>query len=268
VAKKRNALLVYFGLSAEREGESERASSHTDSAISIIRNRILDLTLPPGTRIDDRILMERFGMGRTPAREAFNRLATEGLIVIQRNKGAFVRPMDIEQIRQFFDAYIASERVIGFYCRIDAALADDLQAIEERYQKAYGKHQFLEMTQLNARFHGRLAVATHNEYIAEHALRLYNHARRLSWFVSNLEKDYIRDLQNTQDLIKADHEDIIATLRQGDNTALVDLLTRHSSMFHDRVMRVVAETRGASSPLPVRLTEDKTPRAARLRSAR
>jgi DNA-binding GntR family transcriptional regulator len=250
-----NALLVYFGLSG-RVAPSSRSNSYTDAAISIIRNRILDLTLPPGSRIDDRILMERFGMGRTPAREAFNRLAAEGLIIIQRNKGAFVRPMDITHIRQFFDAYIASERVVAFYCRTDdSGLADDLEAIEREYQQAYAKHKFPEMTQLNGRFHGRLAVATQNEYVAEHALRLYNHARRLSYFVSLMEKDFIRELNETQDLIKADHDDILDTVRRGDNAKLVDVLTRHASMFHSRVMRIVSETRGESSPLPLSLDQ-------------
>jgi DNA-binding GntR family transcriptional regulator len=198
--------------------------------------------------------MERFGMGRTPAREAFNRLAAEGLIVIQRNKGAFVRPMDVFQIRQFFDAYIASERVVAYYCRTDdAALPAELEAIESEYQQAYAKHRFPEMTQLNGRFHGRIAVATQNEYVAEHALRLYNHARRLSYFVSLMEKNFIRELSETQDLIKADHDDIIATIKRRDNGKLVDVLTRHASMFHSRMLRVVSETTGAASPLPLPL---------------
>lgn len=263
------ALLVYFGLSDSRVAATSRSNSYTDAAISIIRNRILDLTLPPGSRIDDRILMERFGMGRTPAREAFNRLAAEGLIIIQRNKGAFVRPLDIPHIRQFFDAYIASERVVGYYCRTDdAGLANDLVSIEAEYQRSYAQHQFPDMTQLNGRFHGRLATATLNEYVAEHALRLYNHARRLSYFVSLMEKDFIRELSETQDLIKADHDDIIDTVRCGDNAKLVDVLTRHASMFHSRVMRIVSETRGESSPLPLRLEESQTPAVAAVRERR
>lgn len=250
------ALLVYFGLAGERADVGSERNSYTDAAISIIRNRILDLTLPPGSRIDDRILMERFGMGRTPAREAFNRLAAEGLIIIQRNKGAFVRPLDIQHIRQFFDAYIASERVVGYYSRIgDAELASGLEFIEREYQEAYAKHRFLEMTQLNARFHGRIAVATQNEYIAEHALRLYNHARRLSYFIYLTEKAIIRDLHEMQGHIKADHDNIIETIRRGDNAKLVDILTKHTGLFHNHVMRVVSETRGESTPLPVPLDD-------------
>jgi DNA-binding GntR family transcriptional regulator len=252
VLRSGQALLDYFGLSGESDEDAIRSKPYANAAITIIRNRILDLTLPPGSRIDDRLLMQRFKMGRTPAREAFNRLSAEGLILIQRNRGAFVRPMDILHVQQFFDAYIASERVVAYYCRLeDPLLASDLKAIQVDYLKAYAKSAYQKMTELNARLHGRIAISANNEYVAENALRLYNHARRLSYFVSIMETGFIPDLHETQALIKADHDDIIGTVRQRDNVKLIDILTRHASMFHSRVMRIVSKTRGEGSPVPV-----------------
>ncbi len=266
VLRSGQALLVYFGLSGESGDKALASNSYTDAAVSIIRNRILDLTLPPGSRIDDGLLMERFSMGRTPAREAFNRLSSEGLIIIQRNRGAFVRPMDIPHIQQFFDAYIASERVVGYYCHLDdVSLERDLEAIQRDYLGAYAKKQFLKMTQLNARLHGRIAVATRNEYVAEHALRLYNHARRLSYFVSILENDFIPDLHETQAMIKADHDDIIATVRKQVSGKMVDILTRHAAMFHSRIMHVISKTSGETAPVPVPLGNGRNRVTARKR---
>src|SRR5579871_1515393 len=127
----------------------QSSASFTEAAVEIIRSRILDLTLAPGTRIDDKLLMKRFGMGRTPAREAFNHLAAEGLITIQRNKGAFVRPLDLADVRPFFDAYAASERIVGFFCRTDdPRLVDELEEIERQYETALGKRDYLEVTRL------------------------------------------------------------------------------------------------------------------------
>jgi DNA-binding GntR family transcriptional regulator len=252
VLRSGQALLEYFGLSGESEEDTIRSKPGTNAAIGIIRNRILDLTLPPGSRIDDRLLMQRFKMGRTPAREAFNRLSAEGLILIQRNRGAFVRPMDILHMQQFFDAYIASERVVAYYCRLeDPQLAADLKTIQVDYLKAYAKSEYQKMTGLNARLHGRIAIAANNEYVAENALRLYNHARRLSYFVSIMETGFIPDLHETQALIKADHDDIIQTVEQRENVKLIDILTRHASMFHSRVMRIISKTRGEGAPIPV-----------------
>ncbi len=266
ILRSGQALLVYFGLSGERDEKALQSNSQADAAI-IIRNRILDLTLPPGSRIDDKLLMDHFSMGRTPAREAFNRLASEGLIIIHRNRGAFVRPMDILHIQQFFDAYIASERIVGYYCHPDdATLERDLMAIQREYLRAYAKKQFQKMTLMNARLHGRIAVATRNEYVAENALRLYNHARRLSYFVSILESDFIPDLHETQALIKADHDDIIATVRKKASGKLVAILSRHASMFHSRIMRVISKTRGKSAPLPVPLLAGREATSARKRA--
>lgn len=252
------ALLSYFGLFADAPGDPLRGSSYTEAAVRIIRDRILDLTLPPGSRIDDRLMMDRFGMGRTPAREAFNRLAGEGLIVIQRNRGAFVRPIDIAHVSQFFDAYIASERVVGYFCRLeDEGLERDLQAIQAEYMENYDKRRFPRMAQLNARFHARIAIATRNEYVAENAFRLYNHARRLTYFVAMMEKSFIPDLHETQDLIRADHDDIIDTVRAGAADNLVEILTRHACLFHNRAMRAITKTRGEGAPIPVPPTYDE-----------
>lgn len=268
VLRSGQALLAYFGLSGDTDDKTLRSNSHTDAAIIIIRNRILDLTLPPGSRIDDRLLMDRFNMGRTPAREAFNRLSSEGLIIIQRNRGAFVRPMDILHIRQFFDAYIASERIVGYYCRLDdATLERDLRAIQLEYLGAYSGRQFQKMTHLNARLHARIAVATRNEYVAENALRLYNHARRLSYFVSILEQDFIPDLHETQAMIKADHDDIIRTVGKKAGGKLVDILTRHAAMFHSRIMRMISKSSGETAPLPVSLQNGPKAASARKREA-
>ena len=44
--------------------------SQTEQAVSVIRDRIIDLTLEPGSKLDERLLKERFKLGRTPAREA------------------------------------------------------------------------------------------------------------------------------------------------------------------------------------------------------
>lgn len=266
VLRSGDALLGYFGLAGN--GEAPKAGSHTDAAVRIIRERILDLTLPPGSRIDDRLMMSRFRMGRTPAREAFNRLSAEGLIVIQRNRGAFVRPIDLAHVQQFFDAYIASERLVGYFCRLDApALPADLAGIQREYLQAYARREFDRMTRANARLHGRIAIATRNEYVAENAFRLYNHARRLSYFVSVMEKDFFQGLHETQEMIRADHDRLIEVVRRRDNAKLVDILTRHAGMFHDRVMRVAASTRGADAPLPVPPASADAARAPRRRRA-
>ena len=56
----------------------------------ILRDEILDLVLPPGSAVDEVQLAERFGMSRTPIREALVRLAGEGLVETLPNRSSMV----------------------------------------------------------------------------------------------------------------------------------------------------------------------------------
>lgn len=227
--------------------------AQTDIAAAAIRESILDLSLSPGTRLDDKALLGRFGVGRTPAREALNRLVSEGLVEIEHNRGAFVRPLDIETIQQFFDAYAASERLNGFFCRTrEPGLAEDLDRHQERYRKVVAARDWLEVTRVNAALHLRIAAATQNQYVIDFATRLQNQARRVSYFIYRMEHDNGRTLEQHQTRVNRDHGDIVATVRRHDNAALVEILTRHVGLFHERIVRVLKATRGLDAPLPVR----------------
>jgi DNA-binding GntR family transcriptional regulator len=231
--------------------QSDEEGGSAKTPVDVIRNHILNLSLAPGARIDDRLLMEQFGMGRTPAREAFNRLAAEGFIIIQRNKGAYVRPLDIQQVRQFFDAYGASERLVGFFCQTrDPNLIDNLRAIESQYEAVSKNSLYLDMTRLNSEFHKRIAVASGNEYIHDFANRLYNHARRLSYFIYLMPREPSESLKGMQESITGDHEDIIRAIESHDNDELVRVLTIHAELFHHWVMLAIGGTRGLQAPLP------------------
>jgi len=56
------------------------SASLADLATSELRNKILDLSLTPSEHLEERMLLERFPFGRTPIREALNRLMAEGLV--------------------------------------------------------------------------------------------------------------------------------------------------------------------------------------------
>ena len=226
--------------------DGEKATmSLTESAVNIIRDRILDLSVAPGSRIDERLLMERFNLSRTPAREALNRLAAEGLVEIQSNKGAFVRPLDIDHVKQLFDAYFTSERVNGHFCNTSHAdLVADLERIRESYEQASAARDYLEVTRLNSAFHRRIALATGNEYYREFSARLHGQARRLSYFIYLSESHQTKRLDRHQRKIGAHHNAIIEMVRGGDNDGLVEIMTEHAQLFHDRIMRAIGATRG------------------------
>src|SRR5262245_56022986 len=72
--------------------------SLADKAYHEIRHLIVSLELPPGAVIDERDLIERLGIGRTPVREALRRLALERLVEVYPRRGMFVTGVDVRQL--------------------------------------------------------------------------------------------------------------------------------------------------------------------------
>jgi len=66
-----------------------------DSAFNLLKQRILTLDLPPGSALDEIALSEQYGLSRTPMREVFQKLAGEGYVSLESNRGASVSSMDL-----------------------------------------------------------------------------------------------------------------------------------------------------------------------------
>ena len=223
--------------------------SLTEAAVATIRDRILDLSLAPGSRIDEKLLIDRFGVSRTPAREALNRLVAEGLVEIRSNRGAFVRSLEIDDVARFFDAYYGVERLTAHLCRLgQPGLVEDLGRIQEQHGAAVADLEFLEVTRLNADFHLRIAAATENPYVVDFGARMHNLARRLAFFVYARESDEVEYLQSQQVRIVDEHVGIIERIDAHDRPGLMQAVTSHAQRFQHRVARFIGRDRGARFP--------------------
>lgn len=246
----RGAVAPGAGDDAGDEPPRGDVESLTEQAFGVIRDRILDLTLGPGQRVNEKTLMERFGLSRTPVREALNRLATEGLIEIRRHQGAYVHALDLSHVRQFFEAYIALERLVGFLCVTgQEGLVEDLAALQALYSESQDGADYPLIAERNAAFHIRIAAATENEYIAGFAARLHNLGRRVAYYNYTHEENREHTFRTLAVRIDRDHEAIIDHVRNSDNAALIETLTTHALAFRDRIMRVFLRVRTAGYPV-------------------
>src|SRR5574339_226300 len=78
-----------------------RASDHVESEL---RHLILTLKLEPGIAVSESTLMKRYGWGRTPLREAFQRLSEQGLLQTIPQHGAIVTPLNLFDFVEVMDA--------------------------------------------------------------------------------------------------------------------------------------------------------------------
>lgn len=223
------------------KGDATGNASLAGAATNKIRDRILDLTLKPGMQLDEALLRDRLGISRTPAREALNRLATEGLVESRSSRGYFVRALDLGDTARFFDAYLVAERSAAYFCRFThPELVDDLLAIQALHSAAVQQGDFLEISRQNAAFHLRIVAATENAYLSDFSSRLHNLARRLAIFVYAVESEQGGQLDEQQGHIVREHLGIIDAVRAGDRRELLDRMTTHADRFQQRISRFIS----------------------------
>jgi DNA-binding GntR family transcriptional regulator len=237
------------------ESPAEKLStSQTDAALDTIRSRIIDLTLAPGSRIDEPILLQHFGLGRTPAREAIHRLVAEGFVNILPNRGGtFVRKLDFEEIGEVVVAHQLAETVLGQLCSLtEPTLADDLAEIQAAYRVEVNARRFLNISALNERFHMRMNRSIGNQFIYEFAQSTYRHQRRLLIQIYKLEAAE-PELQEAEFVRNLDeHERIIQAIRDKDRDTLVSLLPEHARSTQDRLVHILKSKRLPSFPIDLR----------------
>lgn len=97
----------------------------TEAAYALLEERIVRLELAPGEAVTEQQLVQQVGIGRTPVREALQRLAREGLVRILPRKGIVVSPIDPEAQLRLLEVRREVERLV-------ARLAARNAAAEER----------------------------------------------------------------------------------------------------------------------------------------
>ena len=261
-------LMLIYAMHSASTRRAPAFQTLAEEAVDIIRNRILDMTLEPGSRIDAPLLMKQFRLSRTPAREALNRLAAEGLVVLHANRGAYVRRLDFDDIRALFDVYFVEERVLGHFCNFrDPGLVADLERIHGEHQAATRARRHLDVTRLNSEFHHRIAASSRNPYVQEFAHRIHNHFRRLAFCIYQLESRMSKVLETQMVRIIDEHAQIIAAIRRGDRKRLIEKLISHARRAQDRLVAMINVSRGREFALPEGLAPIGANRGSRRKSA-
>ena len=201
-----------------------------------LRDEILDLTLAPGSPIDEVQLAERFNMSRTPIREALVRLAGEGLVETLPNRSTMVSNIDFLNLHTFFDALTLMYRVTT---RLAAQnyLPGDLDRIRAHqadFAAAVAAQEALAMIATNREFHAAIAEAGRNPYYTALFLRLLDEGRRLlrlyyQSFDDRLPQEFVDE-----------HEAMIAAIAARDVEAADRLARSHANQIVRQIQQFFA----------------------------
>jgi DNA-binding GntR family transcriptional regulator len=207
-------------------------------AYETLRDEILTLTLAPGALLDETGLAERFGMSRSPVREAMIRLAGDDLVVTLANRSTVVAPIDVQVFPKYVEALDIAQRM---NTRLAAELRteSDLRAMAKAqagFVAAVGKGNHLAMSGANKDFHMAIAAAGRNPFLTAFYERLLNQGRRML----HLHFAYLEQGHEGM-LLTDEHDQMIAAIRERDVARADALAHAHTRQYRDNFVRYLSQ---------------------------
>ena len=207
----------------------ERMSLH-DQLVAKVREMIVDGELKAGAPLPERMLCETFGVSRTPLREAFKILASEGLIELRSHRTPVITPIDRAEIANIFDIMVALDGVAGLQAAT-LATNDDIERLNVMHKQLVQLHREAARTayfRLNQEIHVEITRLADNPVLLNIWTTLH-----ASIFRARAVANY--DARRWTESVD-EHEAFMALLRARDAPAFAAALSAHTRKTGDAVL--------------------------------
>lgn len=201
---------------AERRAPMAKRGSakptQTEKAYDAIKRAILQDEIEEGVFLSETDIIARYGIGRTPYREACNRLHHEGLLQVVPRRGYFVPEISFHAVCDLFEVRIILEDAIAQLATVRATDQDiqELQHLVERpLPSGASENGFTEFIRANSEFHLHLAKITRNRQLVELLKRNLERTERLMYMELRSRRFGDKDFRKL-------HKPIVAALRSRD----------------------------------------------------
>ena len=189
--------------------------------------------LRPGERLDEQSLAARFGVSRTPIREALMQLATAGLVDLQPRRGAFVASLSLKDVIERFEVMAALEGTCGALAARRITEPERLALLEAHQacaQQAPGDADTYYY--VNERFHHVIYDACHNIYLAEQARQLHDRLKPFRRLQLRARSRVATSL--------TEHQAVVDAILNGDSARAEQLLRDHILIQGERLTDFIA----------------------------
>jgi DNA-binding GntR family transcriptional regulator len=209
------------------------ASTLPSAVADALRALIIEGTLAPGARLNERALCDRLRVSRTPLREAFRVLASEGLIELTPNRGAQVVALSEQDVQDAFELMGALEALAGeLACaRITADETAQIKALTFQMLACRARRDLPAYYRLNRQIHDRINVAARNRALAEAYAKQNLRIQNLR-FRSNFDEEKWAKAARQ-------HEAMVEALEARDGPRLASILRDHLRAKCDAVLEGV-----------------------------
>lgn len=218
-----------------------RDTAAADGVYATLREAIALGRLKPGDRLPEEGLARRFGISRTPVREAILRLEVERLATRIPRRGLVVRTMSEDEVRQFYEVRIGLDSLAARLAVLHSLPADrvELRWVNQRLAEVAARNGDVEeMDMLTRQFHDALYRATHNSIFLDLTRQINDRVRGFGG------STFTHPGWATQ--VVTEHEGIIAAIEAG-NADQAERLARDHKTNARTVRMTLLRTDGGSS---------------------
>lgn len=215
---------------------SKTAKTRADLLRETLAEDIVFGRLPPGARLDEQELADRFQVSRTPVREALKQLSATGLIEMRPHRGVVVAMITVQRLAELFEALAEMEALCARLSaeKMSPAERRDLEALHGECRDTVASGAAIQYHRANQQFHAAIHQGTHNSFLAEatatlrNRLALYSHAQFQT--VDGRSRSY------------AEHEEIVSAILRGDAMTAEREMRRHVLTVQGTIEAFVRKT--------------------------
>ena len=192
-----------------------------EEAADRLRDLIVQGKLAAGARLNERLLTAQLGVSRTPLREAFKVLATEGMVELLPNRGAIVSQMDPVRLSESLAVMGALEALAGELACANAtdAQLNEIRALHYEMLAYHARGDLAGYFKFNQAIHLKLVKYSGNSTLYNVYRQMNGNVRRAR-YMANLSKE-------RWDAAVREHDEILAALGARDVKRIKALLSDH-----------------------------------------
>jgi len=211
-----------------------RAGNMVDIIHRRLRCMVLEFQLRPGQRLNEQHLCQALQVGRTPLREAINRLVAENLVIAQPNRGFTIRDVDPDEIAQLFEMREVVESAAAVMA-VERATDADLQTLRDAWQQVLKNYRLADAEELlrqDVIFHAKVAQLSRNQPMARLVADINERVYLVRWAALQTEMR-----KSTFD----EHAQIVEALIARDGATAAALMRAHIKQRTHALRRAIAD---------------------------
>jgi DNA-binding GntR family transcriptional regulator len=213
------------------------AESQAERAYQILRSAIANLELRPDEPLSEAALAQRCGLGRTPIREAVQRLRHDGLVVSVPRRGLFVSSLSVADLCEVYELLEALDGMVAYLVTLRAAPESlpQLAALNDEAVAALEREDLPTWQERNFAFHQLLVELAGNRRIKQEFNLLHDQLKRALLYTLPLRSHQMQAME--------EHRTMLQAMQQGDADRARSIAQQHRRRVREEVLTAFPASR-------------------------